>query len=556
MFVTSASDHPIDQIRAGLMAAIGGEDSTELSNLVERQMTIAKREIEQIPERAQNRGDEFVELAKVSMEGLLGALREYRDWLEAVAEGLRTSDTSVLVSSYESSHETLPRLNSAMDAYGKVFASYGSYRSPWANTIDRIAEAIRAGDVPSRAWREVIVQSRTGLTEKSSSSAAVPLPGRTALSETYREALDTLESLKGVEPQSEGAVAAALKALDDRLGQAEMLETLIGSSLEAPTKIPAANVLIALAEKLLAGELSDRVAETCFDDYSEVMEQFSEGFEGSLSRPVDSALVQEEIPKTLDIIDAHYQALEDLIAALEENLADKAREQLEKLVETAKQLDESRQVYEAAAQHQNHVLCPSCGRSNPPENRVCEACGEQLPRAEDPSALASSTFSMVSGPALEESQQLVMTENVARLFEACDAIYLGQISDQQFAEELKLAATGLKEYAQELDEIAATAMDETNFTEEQLAVWKSQHLPYLEDVALAFTQGISEAEEGLRSMELYFQDRNEQCLIDGVRMVWEGLGSVHRGYLSLSSYNEMLQDVMEEAAEEGLLTEG
>ncbi len=557
MFATQASsDHPIDAIRHGLMAAIGGEDTQPTLALVEKQIAIAKREIEQVPNRAEARGSDFVEKAKEPLEALMGALREYRDWLEAAYEGLKSDDSSVLVSSYESSHDTLPRLTQAVENYGLVYATIGTYGTAPANTIDRIAEGIRSGEVTTGGWREVLAHCRTGLTGKSASVASAPLPGRTILAEMYREALAALDDLKNVEPQSEGAVAAALESFDQRLQEAEQTEALLAGSLEGETPIPATNVLLAVVAKHLEGDLIDRVLDGCFDDYGEVMEQFSESFEANLTRPTDSALVQEELPKTLDIIDSHYAALEDLGGALDEDDRTKIDECLSQLKSTARELEESRQVYETAAQHQDHILCPACGRSNPPENRVCEACGDPLPRPDDAGASPSSTFSMVSGPALEESQQLVMTDNVARLFESCDAIYLGQISPEQFSEEVHQAALGLKEYAQELDEIAATALDETAFTPEQLEVWRTQHLPYLEDVAGAFTHGIAEAEEGLRSMELYLQDPNEQHLINGVRQVWEGLGSIHRANLSMSSYSEMLQDVMQEAAEEGLLTEG
>ena len=147
-----------------------------------------------------------------------------------------------------------------------------------------------------------------------------------------------------------------------------------------------------------------------------------------------------------------------------------------------------------------------------------------------------------------------MTENVARLFQACDDVNDGVITPQEFGAEIQRAALGLKEFAEELDGVAAIAMDEENFTPEQWETWQTHHMPYLEDIAATYVGGLKEAEEGLQSMEEFLSDPNDEHLVEGIRLVWQGLSAVHRGRLSMETYTKMLQDVVQESVDEGLIS--
>jgi len=557
MIPRQESDHPIDKIRFGLMVAIGGEDSSETLELVTQQEKIARRELEEVPQRAEARGEEFLEHTQETRAALMSELKLYHEWLVKTKEALEQHDTSTVVETYEESQEILPRLNEALEAYSEQFSSFGPFTTAPANTLLRIAQGLESSEVPQGAWMQYCNHYQQGIEERIESLAELELPGKTLAQENYHISVDNLVELSGAVPKTSMEVMGSLKNLDLAFHRAQTLEEQISEagSGDGPTPIPATNVLLSLLDGS-AGKLPQEMQLALIEDYGELMDRFTEQFENAASRPSDSALIQEEVPRTLDNLDAHYAAIEELGDAIEQGQTDRIPEILGNLKSTASKLEESREVYETAAQHQNQLVCPSCSRPNPPENRNCEACGEALPRPEDAGATSSSTFSVLSGPALEENQQLEMTENVARLFQACDDVAVGNITPEQFQGEVQLARAGLKEFSDEMDGIAATALDETNFTPEQLELWQSTHLPYLEDVALTFQTGLEEAAQGLETMEMFLSDPNEEHLVEGIRLTWQGLSAIHRGQLSLETYNNMLQDVMQEAAEEGLLTEG
>lgn len=554
MIPRADSDHPIDKIRFGLMVAIGGEDATETLEEIEKQEQVARRELEEVPQRAEARGEEFVEGSKEVRTELLKQLESYLAWLESAKEALQQHDTGRLMEIHEASQDILPGLNAALDAYARVFSTYGPYGSPPANMMFQIMAAIHAGQAPKFTWGEYCEFYAKTYEEKAETVGEIELPGRTNYKKSCHTIIDLMDGWMKDIPESAEAAHETLLEIDLSARLAGLFEMEVSAAKAGPTGIPSTNVMLDYLNGYLADMIPGEIVASVMDDYADLMDRYAENFENSASRPTDSALVQEEIPRTLDALDEHFAVIEDMSESIGELDKEKAKEWMERLKSTAEPLEESAQVYATAAQHEHNIACPGCARSNPPENRHCEACGEVLPRPEDTGALQSSTFSVLAGPTLEENQQMPMTENVARLFQACDDVNDGVITPQEFGAEIQRAALGLKEFAEELDGVAAIAMDEENFTPEQWETWQTHHMPYLEDIAATYVGGLKEAEEGLQSMEQFLSDPNDEHLVEGIRLVWQGLSAVHRGRLSMETYTKMLQDVVQESVDEGLIS--
>ena len=554
MIPRADSDHPIDKIRFGLMVAIGGEDATETLEEIEKQEQVARRELEEVPQRAEARGEEFVEGSKEVRAELLKQLGSYLAWLESAKEALQQHDTGRLMEIHEASQDILPGLNAALDAYARVFSTYGPYGSPPANMMFQIMAAIHAGQAPKFTWGEYCEFYAKTYEEKAETVGEIELPGRTNYKKSCHTIIDLMDGWMKDIPESAEAAHETLLEIDLSARLAGLFEMEVSAAKAGPTGIPSTNVMLDYLNGYLADMIPGEIVASVMDDYADLMDRYAENFENSASRPTDSALVQEEIPSTLDALDEQFAVIEDMSESIGELDKEKAKEWMERLKSTAEPLEESAQVYATAAQHEHNIACPGCARSNPPENRHCEACGEVLPRPEDTGALQSSTFSVLAGPTLEENQQMPMTENVARLFQACDDVNDGVITPQEFGAEIQRAALGLKEFAEELDGVAAIAMDEENFTPEQWETWQTHHMPYLEDIAATYVGGLKEAEEGLQSMEEFLSDPNDEHLVEGIRLVWQGLSAVHRGRLSMETYTKMLQDVVQESVDEGLIS--
>ena len=544
---------PVDEIQMRLFAVIGGEDPQEVIPLVDTQLAVAERELREVPLRAQEKGADFVQSSAPSMQTLLDQFNHYHSWLSKLKQALEEQNHQGYVDAYEEAQALIPALFAALESYSKLFAAYGPFASPWVNTLARIAQAIGAGQAPEDNWDESLVGFQNAFTQKLKEVRSAGIPGRTACAQAYQQALETVIKLQAAESLDEADLKPLFLELEENSLMGEKIERLMSEGLEGPAAMPVTNVVIAASRKALAQEIDPTLVSSFLDDYCELLDHFWEGFERSVTRPSDSALVQQEIPKTLEYGDEHDSAVEALTAALKSNDATAAEAALQQLIATSAKINESREVFETAAQHKTHAVCPGCGRANPPENRRCEACGNVLPT--EAGSGASSTFNLLTGPALEETQEMPMTENVARLFNACDDVHEGKITVEQFQAVLTDSLMGLKEFARELSDVADEMADESKMAEETKMVWREQHLPYMQELSAHFVSGIKDCEAGLASMTAYVNDPDKEHLVTGVRTVWEGLGVIHRARLSMNSNLQMFQDLLEEMREQGLLVE-
>lgn len=554
MIATVQAATPVDEIQMKLFSVIGGEDPQEVIPLVDAQLTVAERELHEVPERAQARGAEFVAAVKDKMQAVVDRFGEYHAWLQRSRVALEHNDHGQLVACYEEAQNLVPALFEALEVYGMAFAAQGAYATPFSNTLARIAEGIHSGQAGEESWDDYLNNFLQTFAKKIAEVRGAPLPGRAACGQAYQHGVEVLQKMQGLEALDAASLKAPLQELDEAIALAGKVERLMAEGMEGPAPIPMTNVIISVVRKGLAGELDGALVSSFLDDYRDLLDGFWEGFERSIARPSDSSLVQQEIPRTLEHGDEHDAAVEELMSGFAKKDSAACEAAITKLVETGQKLNESREVFNTAAQHQGQALCPGCGRSNPPENKRCEACGNVLP-TESGAGSASSSFNVLSGPALEETQELGMTENVAKLFTACDNVSEGKISMGEFQNIVTEAMVGLKEFAKELDEIATQTMDESAMNEETKKVWHEHHLPHVQEVGAAFVAGLSDCEAGIKSMQAYVTEQDNEHLINGVRLVWEGLNVIHRARLAMNSNLQMLQDVLQEAREAGYLTD-
>lgn len=544
---------PVDEIQMKLFSVIGGEDPQEVIPLVDAQLTVAERELREIPERAQARGPEFVAAVQDKLQAVTEQFCLYQTWLQNSRQALENNDHGRLVAAYEEAQALVPALFQALENYGAAFSAHGAFATPFANTLARIAEGIHSGQAGEESWDDYLNDFSQKFAEKIGEVRKAALPGQGACVEAYQQGIEVLQGLQGLEALDAASLQGPLKELDESIALGQKVERLMVEGVEGPAPIPMTNVVISVVRKGLAGEVDSTLVTSFLEDYRDLLDGFWEGFERSIARPSDSALVQQEIPRTLETGDEHDAAAEELLNAFSQKDSAACEAAIAKLIETGRKLDESREVFTTAAQHQGQALCPGCGRANPPENKRCEACGQILPV--EAGVGSSSSFNVMAGPALEETQELGMTENVAKLFGACDNVSEGKITMAEFQNVVTEAMVGLKEFAKELDEIVTEVMDESNMNEETKQVWHDHHLPHVQEVAAAFVSGMSDCEGGIKSMQAYVSEQDNEHLINGVRLVWEGLNVIHRARLAMNSNLQMLQDLLQEAREAGYLTD-
>ena len=275
MFGSSDSDHPIDQIRAGLMSAIGGDPQADTIKLIDEQKSVVERELVQVPQRAEARGAEFMGKAKESLEEVVAALKNFGQWLDSAKDGLTTEDMSAVVSAYEGSHDIIPELSAAVEKYGAVYAAFGPYHTIPANGLSRLAEGIVSGEVQAPAWKEMTDYYSSGLVQKVIAIKVLTLPGKSSLVEGYEACSAGMTQLGAIDPTAPEEYGPVLQALDARLHATESLERLMSQSVESPTAIPSTNVLLAGIRAYQDKDLAKGALESIVDDYGEIMDSLS-----------------------------------------------------------------------------------------------------------------------------------------------------------------------------------------------------------------------------------------------------------------------------------------
>ena len=151
---TETPTNPIDDIQRLLLSVIGGQDPAEVKSLVESQLTIVARELDQVPERARQRGDDFTQQISSCLEALLEQLRKYQAWLQELDESLQEHDTGGIMQAYEESQTLAPALVEAQGEYVKFFAGHGPHQSQWSKALEQAAQAVRRSEMSKQGWQE------------------------------------------------------------------------------------------------------------------------------------------------------------------------------------------------------------------------------------------------------------------------------------------------------------------------------------------------------------------------------------------------------------------
>lgn len=226
-----------------------------------------------------------------------------------------------------------------MDEYSKLFASHGAHRTAWANTLQGLAQSIRDEESAEQSWDDALANFQQAFSKKIQEIQNIPLPGKSLCARYYSQGLQCLQALQASETLDDAALQPLLQELDQSVVEGEKLEKLISEGVQGMAPIPAANVVIHVVRKALNGELDMQLAHSFVSDYRAILDNFWEGFERSVSRPVDSALVRDEIPRTLEYGDAHDGAVEALGNALQQRDVNAANDALEQLIESALNLE-------------------------------------------------------------------------------------------------------------------------------------------------------------------------------------------------------------------------
>lgn len=355
---------------------------------------------------------------------------------------------------------------------------------------------------------------------------------------------------KGVPERREAflRIIQAFQQMERNLGESDLLELDLrlleegfakleaalklyqqGAFMETPTESPYVNWVIHAAEGVKAGQYPPQILKEALDFLESNVREARRQFESSAQVPVSSALLQDEIPRTLEAFDLHDEAIAQMRATLPNPTPEQIDAGISALSNAVSSLKGSADVYQNVADREGKVLCPRCGQPNMPDVRVCTQCGGPLPRVADPqfSQGAASTFEVrETDEPRPQREEMVMTTHLKRLFDACEAIDQKQITAEEFLEVLDWAEGLLEQGESQLGNLSRPGIP-TDLSEEEEESLQDQ-LGLVDETVDLLHQGIQEFRNGLEVMRSYLDKRQRDTLVTGIRIVWEASQKIYQ----------------------------
>jgi len=529
-----------------------GEDvAQELDEKLSAQLALVESELEMVPVRAKERGDNFIEENSVVYEALLDQMHLYHEGLVEMAGffDAEEPDGSFLEAGVDRLLAVTGDLVEVQTVYGQVFATHGQSRFPSVNTLTHLLSEYRKN--PEGVEEEVKVVlgiMETELKKTLDADVGPDEPGVEDAEAGAKKAISILQQLrrdyKDFSTHEEHIKALGEAFFDMESGDEEMRLAM----MEGPSVMPAANLLINTARRAMDGKIPKDAVGAALDSYVEHVTDNWDVIEGQLEKPIDSAAIQDELPNTMDLVDRHDELVERMREIYEDGLErERFEEAIDELIEVVKEFKQSAQVYIDAADRIGKIVCVSCGRGNPRANNVCEACGTALPSIVSDEQ-SDSTFELSERGGLETGTEMVMTTNIEKIFKACEDIAAGEIDAPTFESVLQWADSLLMQMEKGISQREAklAALHQAEEPTPEIEEEKNA----LAEVLAFFEEGIDEWRAGLQEMARYLDEPEQRHLKSGMKRVWEGASAIHRCKVIGDAAEERLAQMEEQEAEE------
>lgn len=251
--------------------------------------------------------------------------------------------------------------------------------------------------------------------------------------------------------------------------------------------------------------------EHSIDDLRETLEYAGGALEATIrqfsaiaDQSLNSARLEEEVPKVLQALENNKKALEIIGLYLEDSDPAHFEKGLKLFEESTVRLHASFDVIDEVAVASLMKLCVKCGYLNPQGTNICEKCGAKLIEVvQEPSPAGVDLMEehgTIAGP------QYIMTSNLRKLLDAANDVVEGKISQKQFEKTINQTARIIKETRGEAAQLAKEA---SNSKDESGLIARSLEL---------LNDGLNQFEAAVEKMRLYLEDANQDHLTFGFKM--------------------------------------
>ncbi len=396
-------------------------------------------------------------------------------------------------------------LRAALEQFHQARLHWGPSPFPLVNLLRNLEDlSVEQADGLLSASEEFFAQAMQELTAAEFDG----LPGWSLKKTALGSVREALAALRSGSPEPEQQIARVEEAMQSMHRADEQLYQ--DTFLQGPTAMPMVNLVVQVARRVLLGQLAQESLAVALDSFSQAFESLEGDFERVAAAPADSALVQEELPKTRLAFALVYNAVEDLGAQLESWNGAEVSSCLARLEAAAHRLHASYRVFADFEAARDQTACPRCGHLNELTARVCQGCQAQLPRF--------SLDTLGQGFLLqEETAELPAAAQAVVLLECCGAFYDGLIEADVFRQQIEVARAALESSRQHLRQLSI--VEGSGSEGEAAQVFLDQSREQLE-------QALQDWDQGLDLLEEHSHRLDFESLEEGIAQVWRASQSL------------------------------
>jgi hypothetical protein len=435
--------------------------------------------------------------------------------LQEVLDGLEASDKGRVITAGDMLARASYQLNQAFAEFrNQALAALGPTNIPNLNHLILVKNAYLANpnEETLQALKDSInVEMATTDQALTDLKRENQIPEVVALAQTFashRESmLRLIDDVKKNGPRADFAAHMMALEMEFRELSDKVPATSIALRTQGETEFPDINYLLTMIVQAETGSIGDapllealQIAELSFNDSYEKLK-------ASLPS-MATVLAKEEVEGAIKSFEDFGKGVENVYKFLTRRERVWLSEASGYLLDFAKALTAHKERLKELEELEGKISCPRCAHVNDSDRQRCASCGFPLPQ--NVAATTTTTFQAKEsgGMQAEGDDDLLLTSNLVKLYEAVNAVHAGTMEDAAFLAEIEkfenLVNAGVNSLPQEPSNAGGA---------EGAAV---------DQVYDAFEEGVEQFRQGTELLRSYLDSRDEQALKQGVTAIDQG----------------------------------
>lgn len=444
----------------------------------------------------------------------------------------------------------------AMTALQQSQYQNGPTDMPLFNALFQMKENFLKGgvkaDALSQALSSIVDMTKKAIEELLAAEGEQP-PQRDGLVRAYEEQIQNLE-LAG-ETVEAGDTDRLDEVFEKLLHTSKMVRDAMGSLNHAlmskgPCRLERTNVFLSAADIFQNGGIGPDAFADAIEALENDLREESAKFEELAAIPTESEATQKEIEGVRECYEMHEDALA-MFSEIVEGEAEAAEfESARKLlIDASEKLSDHKEALIAIGETEGKVSCVRCGAMNDQGSKVCSSCNAQLPQQ---TAAGASTMSyQESNGAAVFGGELVITENLEKLFNSVNEVAEGRSTDEEFERVLIWMDNLLVDAMNTMPEVPDLSQNPFKEIDEEAKKNVEMVAEDLHDQRALMLGGMSDFRVALGTLQSFFQTRDNETLTQGVREVHDAAVKMQQAEKALKLINEQMKEAQKKAREQG-----